>query len=262
MSNFHSISVLDHVARVDLHRPPVNALNREFVRELTRAARSLAKRKDVWLISITSSLEVFCAGADLKERASLPAAGVASTVKSIQRMVHTWLRVPQPVVAGIRGAALGGGLEFALGADLIAVSEDALLGFPEVSLGIIPAAGGTQLLAMRTSRAVASKWILTGQRFSGREAAADHVADFVWPTDAFPAAYEDLLASLLANAPLALRQAKKAIRGPAPGNLIRRFRHESSCYAPLIRTADRIEALNAFIEKRKPLWKGKWRGQK
>lgn len=257
MSDSHSVSVSAHVARVDLHRPPVNALNREFVHELTLTARLLAKRADVWLISITSSLDVFCAGADLKERASLPVAGIASTVKSIQRMVRTWLNVPQPVVAGIRGAALGGGLEFALAADLIAVSEDSILGFPEASLGIIPAAGGTQLLAMRTSRAVASKWILAGRRFTGREAAGDHVADFVWPADAFPAAFEDLLTSLAVNAPLALRQAKKAIRGPTPADLIRRFNYESTCYAPLIRTADRTEALKAFFEKRTPLWRGK-----
>ena len=254
MTDSHSVAVSAHIARVDLHRKPVNALNREFVRELTQTARLLAKQKDVWLISITSSLDVFCAGADLKERASLPAARIASTVKSIQRMVLAWLSVPQPVVAGIRGAALGGGLELALAADLIAVSEDALLGFPEVTLGIIPAAGGTQLLPGRTSRAVASKWILTGRRFTGREAASDHVADFVWAPDAFPSEYEALLASLAANAPLALRQAKKALRVSTPGDLMRGFKFESSCYAPLIRTADRTEALKALSEKRTPVW--------
>ena len=257
MSTFQSLSVSGHIARVDLHRPPVNALNQEFVRELTRIARLLAKRRDVWLISITSSLQTFCAGADLKERASLSPTQILSTVTAIQRMVRAWVAVPQPVVAGIRGAALGGGLEFALAADLIGVSEDALLGFPEVTLGIIPGAGGTQLLAHRTSRAVASRWILTGRRFSGREALADRVVDFAWPADEFPAAYEDLLTSLVANAPLALRQAKRALRGYPPADLSRRFTHERSCYAPLVRTIDRSEALTAFLEKRTPVWKGR-----
>jgi enoyl-CoA hydratase/carnithine racemase len=257
MSNYHSFSVSAHIARVDLHRPPVNALNQDFVRELTETARLLAKRKDVWLISITSSLQAFCAGADLKERATLPAGRVASTVKRIQRMVRAWVSVPQPVVAGVRGAALGGGLEFALAADLIAASDEALLGFPEVTLGIIPAAGGTQLLSHRASRAVASKWILSGRRFSGREALADRVVDFAWPADRFAGAYEDLLSSLAANAPLALRQAKKALRAYAAADLGRRFDHESSCYAPLVRTKDRSEALRAFLEKRTPVWTGR-----
>jgi methylglutaconyl-CoA hydratase len=257
MSSTHSLTISSHLARIDLHHPPVNALNHEFVRELTQTARLLAKRKDVWLISITSSLPTFCAGADLKERATLPANQVSSTVKQIQQMVRAWIAVPQPVVVGIRGAALGGGLEFALAADLIAVSEEAILGFLEVTLGIIPAAGGTQLLSLRTSRAVASQWILTGRRFTGREALADRVVDFAWPADAFLSAYEDLLSSLAASTPLALRQAKKALRGYTGTQLDRRLQHESSCYTPLVKTEDRSEALKAFLEKRPPAWRGR-----
>lgn len=257
MSSTHSLTISSHLARIDLHRAPVNALDQEFVLALTHTARLIAKRKDVWLISITSSLPTFCAGADLKERATLPVHQVASYVQRIQRMVRAWLAIPQPVVVGIRGAALGGGFEFALAADLIAVSDDALLGFPEVTLGIIPAAGGSQLLSLRTSRAVASRWLLTGRRFNGREALADHAVDFAWADHAFPSAYEDLLASLLSNAPLALRQAKKALRGSSTTELNRRFKHERSCYRPLIRTEDRTEALHAFLEKRSPQWRGR-----
>jgi len=257
MSSSHSLSVSEHIARLDIHRPPVNALNQELVRELTQTARLLSKRKDVWLVSITSSLNTFCAGADLKERAMISTSRVASTVKTIQQMVRAWVSVPQPVVAGIRGAALGGGLEFALAADLIAVSDEAILGFPEVKLGIIPAAGGTQLLSLRASQAVAKKWILTGHRFTGREALADRVADFAWPADTFPAAYENLLSALIANAPLSLRQAKRALRGYGAADLSRRFDYESSCYARLVKTQDRVEALQAFLEKRVPVWKGR-----
>ena len=170
--------VEDHLARVVLHRRPVNALNKPFVRELTAAARALARRKDVRVISVTSSLGIFCAGADLKERAGLPPSRVGQTVRAIQQMVFAWASLPQPVVAGVAGAALGGGLEFALAADLIAASEEAVFGFPEVTLGIIPAGGGTQLLTDRVSRATASRWVLTGRRFSAHEAArapVDHV---------------------------------------------------------------------------------------
>jgi methylglutaconyl-CoA hydratase len=257
MSSNLSLTVSSHLARIDLHRPPVNALNHAFVKELTQTARLLAKRRDVWLISITSSLPTFCAGADLKERATLPPNRVAPTVKKIQQMVRAWISVPQPVVVGVQGAALGGGLEFALAADLIAVSEDAILGFPEVTLGIIPAAGGTQMLSLRTSRATASHWILTGRRFTGHEAVEDRVVDFAWPAEAFSAAYEDLLASLGANAPLALRQAKKALRGYTTAELDRRLKHERRCYTPLVKTGDRNEALKAFLDKRPPSWKGR-----
>ncbi|MRR38992.1 hypothetical protein EG829_30965, partial [bacterium] len=93
MSTSQSLSLSGHIARVDLHRPPVNALDQELVRELTRIARLLAKRKDVWLISITSSLQTFCAGADLKERAALSPAQILSTVTAIQRMVRAWVAV-------------------------------------------------------------------------------------------------------------------------------------------------------------------------
>ena len=257
MLSFSSFTVISHLARIDLHHPPVNVLNLDFVLELTQTARLLAKRKDVWVISVTSSLPVFCAGADLKERAGLSVNGVAPAVKKIQQMVRAWLSVPQPVVMGIRGAALGGGLDFALAADLIAVSEDAILGFPEVTLGIIPAAGGTQLLPLRTSKAIASRWVLSGRRFSGREALTDRVADFSWPEAAFGAAYEELLASLMKNAPLALRQAKKALRGYTDAGLTRQLSHEHSCYTPLVRSDDRKEALKAFLEKRSPAWKGR-----
>lgn len=253
----HSVSFSHHIAHVELHRPPVNALDRAFVRELTATARTLAARKDVWLVSVTSSLPTFCAGADLKERAAMQPSRVGASVRAIQRMVRTWFALPQPVIVGIRGAALGGGLEFALAADLIAVAEDAVLGFPEVSLGIIPAAGGTQLLPLRTSPGTASRWILTAHRFSGREALLDGVADFVLPTDGFASAYVELVASIAGLAPLALRQAKKALRGTNRAALDRLLRFESTCYTPLVKTEDRAEALRAFLEKRPPMWQGR-----
>ncbi len=253
----HSVAFSDHIARVDLHRPPVNALDQGFVRDLTATARLLARRNDVWIISVTSSLPTFCAGADLKERAALTPARVTTTVRAIQRMVRAWFALPQPVVVGIQGAALGGGLEFALAADLIAVANEAILGFPEVSLGIIPAAGGTQLLPFRTSQAIASRWILTGRRFTGREAYLEGVADLAWPAEAFSTPYEELLASIRNNAPLALRQAKKALRSGRLTTLDRGLVHEQRCYTSLVRTEDRAEALRAFLEKRPPTWHGR-----
>ncbi len=253
----HSVSFSQHIAHIELHKPPVNALDHDFVLELTGTARRLAARNDVWVVTITSSLPTFCAGADLKERAAMHPSRVGSTVRAIQRMVKAWFALPQPVIAGIRGAALGGGLEFALAADLIAVAEDAVLGFPEVTLGIIPAAGGTQLLSFRTSQSVATRWVLTGRRFSGREAYREGIADFVFPDDGFTASFDELVTSIAGHAPLALRQAKKALRGAHRATLDRRLTYERNCYTPLIRTEDRAEALRAFLEKRSPKWNGR-----
>lgn len=136
-------------------------------------------------------------------------------------------------------------------------SERATFGFPEVRLGIIPGAGGTQLLAHRTGPAVAGKWILTSRRFTAEEAFADGVVDFLLPAEGFDGGFAGIVAEVGANAPLALRQAKRAIRANTAAGLSRGLAIESSCYAPLIRTQDRKEALQAFLERREPRWTGR-----
>jgi enoyl-CoA hydratase/carnithine racemase len=156
---------------------------------------------------------------------------------------------------GVHAAALGGGLEFALAGDIIVASASATFGLPETSLGIIPAAGGTQRLAQRTSSAVARKWILTAQKFTAREAKEDGVVDFLFTDDLFPAEFENIVRKVASNAPLALRQAKKAIETSYMDWLLDGLDHELTLYRPLVTTEDRTEALKAFLEKRKPEWK-------
>jgi enoyl-CoA hydratase/carnithine racemase len=251
------VSLEDHLAHVKLNRPPVNALNRDLIEELTAAAIHLGERDDVWVVTLSSCERAFCAGADLKERAGIPDSLVRAVIKSIQRMVAAWIRIRQPVLAGIQGAALGGGLELALAADIIVASEEAVLGLPEVSLGIIPAGGGTQRLAQRTSLGTAGKWILTGGRFTAQEALADGVVDYVFPASSFIEDFRRITSRVSLAAPLALRQAKKALGGLHAAALLRGFREETEYYTPLIKTADRKEALQAFAEKRTPVWRGK-----
>ena len=250
-----SLSIKQHIASVQLNRSPVNALNQEFVSELTHCAHSFKQNDDIWIVSVSSALEVFCAGADLKERATLSPSKVRSVVKNIQKMVSAWLDIPQPVIMKINGVALGGGLEFALAGDILFASESAVLGFPEVGLGIIPAAGGTQLLSRRTTMGTAQKWILTSNRFSALEAQSDGVVDIVVPASKMTEEYSRLLDSLSKQAPRALRQAKKAINGGLALTLKRALNFEQTCYEPLIATDDRKEALQSFIEKRKPIWR-------
>jgi methylglutaconyl-CoA hydratase len=253
-----SLAIEDHVARVVLERHPVNALNQALVASLGAIASEVRRDRSVWLVTVTSGCSAFCAGADLKERAGLTNGRVAAVVGKIRHMIRAWHGLPQPVIVGIDGPALGGGLEFALAADLVVASERATLGFPEVGLGIIPGAGGTQLLAHRTGPATAGKWILTSRRFTAEEAFADGVVDFLLPAEGFAAGFARIVAGVGANAPLALRQAKRAIReASTAAGLGRGLARESSCYARLIPTRDRKEALQAFLERREPRWTGR-----
>jgi methylglutaconyl-CoA hydratase len=251
-----SLALHDHTARVVLNRPPVNALNREFVTELTLLAAELGHNESIHLVALSSALSVFCAGADLKERAFMPDGDVGPAVRDIQSMVRAWCGLPQPVVVQINGAAMGGGLEFALSGDILIASTEAQLGFPELRLGIIPAAGGTQLITRRTNAGIAKKWILTGIKFSGEQAAKDGVVDTAVASADLSAAFEHVIKSLLSQSPLALRQAKKAINEGIGLPLGESLDLEHRCYEPLIRTKDRREALEAFLEKREPVWSG------
>ena len=250
-------TVENNIARITLNRPPVNALNSDVVGELTTIARELKVRDDVWIIAVRAEGNAFCAGADLKERNGIPQDQVITIVKNIQAVAASWCELPQPVIMGVHAAALGGGLEFALAGDIIVASTSAKFGLPETGLGIIPAAGGTQRLAQRSSAAVARKWILTARHFSAQEAKEDGVVDFLFTDDLFPEEFENIVRQVAANAPLALRQAKKAIESSYMDWLLDGLEHELTLYRPLIGTEDRTEALKAFMEKRKPVWKSK-----
>jgi len=251
------LKIENHIARVTLNRLPVNALNRELVEELVNLALYFKSTEDVWIVAVTANGKAFCAGADLKERSGVPQEQVINFVSGIQNVVASWCEIPQPVIMGIHAPALGGGLEFALSGDILVASESATLGLPETSLGIIPAAGGTQRLAQRTSSSIAKKWILTAKHFSAQEAKEDGVIDFIFPSDKFEKEFEKIIQQVASNAPLALRQAKKAIDSAYDDWLMDGFENEKTYYQPLIPTDDRREALKAFIEKRKPVWKGK-----
>lgn len=251
------VTFRDRVARVQLNRPPVNALNQDLVAELTEVARSLRRADNAWVVELCAAGKVFCAGADLKERAGLAGSRVAGVLRNIQCMVTAWVDVPQPVVAGLQGPALGGGLELALAADIVAASDDIRLGLPEVTLGIIPAAGGTQRIAQRSSLGTAGKWVLSGAQFSAAEALRDGVIDYVFPAASFAREFERMVSQVASCAPLALRQAKKALAAHGRQAFLRGLRTEVECYAKLVDTEDRLEALRAFAEKRKPVWQGK-----
>lgn len=254
---FLKTDLKNHTLWVRLDRPPVNALSQKMVAELHLLAEWIPTNPEIWLVVVTNSGKIFCAGADLKERANVTDDQVASVVKSIQTAFQCWAAIPVPVIMGVNGTAVGGGLELALTGDIMAVSASGKLGFPETRLGIIPGAGGTQRMPRRTNLGIANKWILTAETFTAEEALKDGVAQYVFADEAFETRLLELAAQVRKNAPLALRHAKHAIQCGAAIDLEAALALESKDYTALIPTLDRREALEAFKSKRPPKWTGK-----
>jgi enoyl-CoA hydratase/carnithine racemase len=198
----------------------------------------------------------FCAGADLKERKSMDPALVPTFVKNIRGLMDDVESMPQPTVAVINGFAFGGGTELMLACDLRIAVEAARFGLTEVSLAIIPGAGGTQRLPRLVGKSRAKDLILTGRRLGAREAESMGLVNRVAKDGALREAALELAASIAGNGPVAVRAAKAAIDGGTELPQHQGLELEAECYARTLPTQDRLEALAAFSEKRKPVFKG------
>lgn len=240
-----------------LDRPPVNALGRDLVCDLIDAARALAEDEEARCLVVRSSGAHFCAGADLKERKSMTPEEVVAFVPRIGEACSALAAIPYPTIAAVRGTAAGGGCEVALACDLRILSEDARMGLRETALAILPGAGGTQRLPRIAGEAVAKRWIFTAKLHTAAEAFADGVADAVVPDPKLDEEAEALSALIRENGPVAVRLAKRAIEGGAALPLDRALALEWECYRGTLATEDRVEALRAFAEKRKPVFRGR-----
>jgi len=221
--------------------------------ELARAAARQALR---CVVLTGQGHKAFCAGADLKERASMSVEQVHQFLRDLRAALRAIEASPKVFVAAVNGAALGGGCELALACDLRIASTTAELGLPEVGLGIIPGAGGTQRLPRAIGVARAKDLILTGRRVSGEEAARlGLVSRAVEPERLLPEAlsYAEQVAR---NAPVSLRQAKRAVDEGLGLPLEQALDLEHQLYQACLGTRDRVEALQAFAEKRKPIFTG------
>ncbi len=239
-----------------IDRPPVNALGRELVEDLTRAAAELAQDDATRCLVLASAGKHFCAGADLKERREMTRDQARAFVPLLADACQAIAGLPFPTIAAVRGAAAGGGCELALACDLRVLADDARIGLPETSLAIIPGAGGTQRLPRMIGQARAKRWIFTGQMHDAREALADGVADLVVPAAELDARAAELASTIAANGPLALRLAKRAIERGGHLPLDEALALEWECYQGTLDTADREEALRAFADKRPPRFTG------
>ena len=234
-----------------------NALSRAMVEELLENLARVRDDRAVRCVVITGSGEkAFCAGADLKERATMSADEVHRFHRSLRDALRGIETAPQAFVAAVNGAALGGGLEMALACDLRVAVEGAEMGLPEVGLGIIPGAGGTVRLPRAIGVARAKDLILTGRRVGAAEALSLGLVSRVAPAGALRQVALEVAGLVARNAPVSLRQAKRAIDGGMHLDLDEALDHENRMYQDCLRTQDRLEALRAFAEKRKPVFTG------
>jgi enoyl-CoA hydratase len=247
------------VATVTLDRPDVlNAMNETMRRELTRLFTNLATDEAVRVIVVTGGGErAFSAGADIREFVEPP---VPVHYREQRRRVdfrQAMDRCPQPILAAIRGYALGGGLELALACDIRIAGDDAQVGLTEINLAIIPGGGGTQRLARLVGRGKALEMILTGARLRADEALRLGLVERVVPAAEVLTHATELARTLAAKAPVALRYAKEAVVKGIELPLAEGLRLENDLSTLLRTTDDRVEGARAFLEKRAPRWTGR-----
>lgn len=248
-----------HVAELALDRPEaMNAVSTQMARDLASACAELSAAADVRVVLVTStSPKAFCVGADLKERNSFTDADLTAQRPVARAAYGGVLNLPMPSIAVVEGFALGGGLEVALSCDLIIAGSAAVVGLPEVSVGVIPGGGGTQLLTRRIGWSRAAGMIFTARRMPADEAAALGVVDEVVEAGTARARGLELAAAIALNSPVGLREAKRAMRLGGDVDLATGLEVEDGCWRATAFSGDRAEGVAAFAEKRPPRWPGR-----
>lgn len=247
----------DGVALVSIDRPEVrNALDFDLLDELAAAFEALDATPACRAIVLTGAgTRAFAAGADIKELATQSSASLRGGGR-----FAAWDRLAAiglPVIAAVRGFALGGGCELAMASDMIVAGDDAVFGQPEILLGVMPGAGGTQRLTRALGQARAMELILTGRSMSAHEAEAGGLVTRVVPAEATVDAALELAIRIASMPPLAVRAAKRAVRRASEAPLVDGLAAERADFFALFDTDDQAEGMRAFTEKRAPVWTGR-----
>lgn len=246
----------DRVGLIRLNRPKVlNALNRRLLKELAEALENFDADDGIGAMVITGNEKVFAAGADIKEMAE------ASAVEMFKSdFIPTFDRIgdiKKPVIAAVSGWALGGGSELALSCDMIIASETAKFGQPEINIGVIPGAGGTQRLAKAVGKALAMEMVLNNRTLSAQEALAHGIVNRIVPVEKYLDETMTLATEIAARAPLAVQLGKEAVNQAFETSLTEGLANERRAFNFLFATEDQKEGMAAFVEKRDPKWKGR-----
>jgi enoyl-CoA hydratase len=240
-----------HVVVITVGNPPVNALHPDVAAAIYERVREATADPDVRAIVLTGAGEKhFVAGGDINFIQTIDPYTAEQYVFGVQQMQDYLGLVPQPVIAALNGTTLGGGLELAMACDIRIAEEHALLGQPEVALGIIPGAGGTQNLPRLVPIGTAKKLLFTGERISAEEALRIGLVDEVVPRGAALERAVELGEAIARNAPMAVAAAKRAVNVGLQAGAVDGHRVEGSLFAPLTQTADFKEGIAAFLEKR------------
>ncbi len=250
---------LAHVAEIVLDRPEaMNAVSTPMALAIAAAVAEVGADHGVRCVVLTSSHDrAFCVGADLKERNALSDAELMEQRPTARAAYNGVLDLPVPAVAAVDGFALGGGFELALSCDVVVAGDGALVGLPEVGVGVIPGGGGTQLLVRRVGWSRAASMIFSAAKLPAAEAFALGAVDELVPAGSARARAMDLAATIAANSPVALRSAKRAMRLGADVDLASGLEIEDGCWRATAFSGDRREGVAAFAEKRRPEWPGR-----
>ncbi len=253
------IETVDGVATLTVNRPQsLNALNSEVLSELACALYELEYDANARVVVLTGAGEkAFVAGADIKEMSAMSSFEGHQFALKGQRVMLAMEKMKTPVIAAVNGFALGGGLELALGANFIYASTKAKLGFPEVTLGIMPGFGGTQNLARLIGPNKANEMIFTGRMITAEKALAWGIVNEVFPPEELLAKARETAAAIAQTGLLGVAYAKDAIANGLNMTKEDGFRYEASLFGVLFATEDQKEGMGAFVEKRKAAFKGK-----
>ena len=250
------IETRGRVGLVTLNRPDaMNALNPTLVSELMEALEAFDSDEKVGAMVVAGSEKVFAAGADIKfmaeaseeEMRRSPFIGAFDRIR----------RIKKPIIAAVSGWALGGGCELAMACDMIVASERAKFGQPEITIGVIPGAGGTQRLTLAVGKVIAMEMVLNNRTLSAQEALQFGLVNRIAPVESYLQEAVSLAEEIAARAPLAVRAGKEAVNAIFEGSLTEGLSTEKNLFYSLFSTEDQKEGMRAFIEKRKPDWKGK-----
>lgn len=244
------------VGLITLNRPKaMNALNDEILRELVQALLIFEEEANIGAIVITGSDRAFAAGADIK--AMVDASVTDMLTRSFIEVFDDLRKIKKPIIAAVAGYALGGGCELAMSCDMIIAAENARFGQPEVTIGVIPGAGGTQRLTQAVGKVIAMEMVLNNRTLSANEAFQHGLVNRVVPTERFLDEALTLAAEVAERAPLAVRMGKEAVNKSFDLSLSEGLEAERRAFYMLFATEDQKEGMQAFVEKRKAEWKGK-----
>lgn len=249
----------NQLAIITLNRPKrLNAINSQLIADLSSAIDLIAKDNEIRAVIITGGVEYFCAGADISEIVHIKEVDQGFEFsRRIQKVFDQIDNLPKPVIAAISGLALGGGCEMALACDLRLASETATIGVPEINIGVVPGAGGTQRLPRLLGICKAKELLFTGDRITAQEACQLGLINKVVPVGQLMAETRKMAEKLTTKPPLALKMAKHLVNTGMGVDLESALRMEAQALACLFMTRDKDEGMNAFLEKRKPTFTGK-----